>query len=377
MIIQSKNVWFEEKYQPLQIEIQNRKIVAVNNYNCKQPDVDYGDNYILPGLVDIHTHGWNKCDVAHANQEWVRNWRKYLVNEGLTSICATSGTNEYQDILAGMEAVAKDVEENNDGVNIIGVYSEGPFVGSKGGSQPLQWVKKPSIEIVDDFIKATHGLLNYVMLAPETMENNYEVIDYCAKKNIAVAIGHSGASFDTCEEAIKHGIKSFTHTFNGMTPFTNRNQGPVASAMYHKDLFAELIGDGIHVDKITAKIFSDIKGKDKLVSVSDGNRTKGLEVGEYEIFGRKIKVCEDGVARMSETNGIAGGCHKYCEILANEIFNMNFDLVTAINSCTINPCRLLNVKNKGLILEGYDADISVFNEKYEPLAVYVMGEQKL
>lgn len=376
MIIQSKKVWFNERFQPLQLEIEGTVIKHIMPYGEKTADADYKDNMILPGLVDIHNHGWNGNDTAHADKEWVKQWRKYMLTEGVTSFMPTSSTNDYQEILAGMRAVADAVSEQEEGAHVLGVYSEGPFIGGKPGAQPPAWKVIPTVEIIDEFNRNCGGLLKYVMLAPEELNGNYEVIEYCVRNGIRVAIGHSNASYDVCEAAIRAGATSFTHTFNGMLPFTNRNQSCVASAMYHKDLYAELIGDGSHVDKITAKIFADIKGKDKLISVTDSTRVKGWPVGEYELWGKKFRVCEDGICRLP--NGtISGSCHKYYEILKSEIEDLLIDQVTAINSCTVNPLRMLGIENKGLIRVGYDADIAVLNSCYEPEAVYLMGGKVL
>ena len=90
MIIQSRNVYFEEKLQPLQVEIEDGKITAVLPYGFKKADKDYGDNWILPGLCDIHNHGFYMVDANHATEEGIRMWMKYLPKEGVTSTLPTT-----------------------------------------------------------------------------------------------------------------------------------------------------------------------------------------------------------------------------------------------------------------------------------------------
>ncbi len=69
MIIQSKNVWINEQFQPAQVEVSEQRIVAILPYNEKAVDKEYGENRILPGFIDIHDHGWHGGDANHANHE--------------------------------------------------------------------------------------------------------------------------------------------------------------------------------------------------------------------------------------------------------------------------------------------------------------------
>ncbi|MBQ2080012.1 MAG: amidohydrolase family protein [Erysipelotrichaceae bacterium] len=50
------------------------------------------------------------------------------------------------------------------------------------------------------------------------------------------------------------------------------------------------------------------------------------------------------------------------------------DIVTAMNAVTINPMKMLGINDKGLIKEGYKADIAVFNDRFENQATYIDGK---
>ena len=128
MIIQSRNVYYDEKLQPLQVEFENGKIVNILPYGMKKADRDYGDNWILPGLIDIHNHGYNGCDANHATEEWVREWMAYLPSEGVTSTLAATSSSPRATMLKGMEAIARVIDEGCEGTHLLGIYSEGPFM---------------------------------------------------------------------------------------------------------------------------------------------------------------------------------------------------------------------------------------------------------
>lgn len=84
MILQSKRVWISGQFIPAQIEIEEGKIKAIHNYGAKAECEDYGNERIVPGFIDIHTHGAYKFDTNDANPEGLRNWMKNITHEGVT-----------------------------------------------------------------------------------------------------------------------------------------------------------------------------------------------------------------------------------------------------------------------------------------------------
>lgn len=379
MIIQSLNVYYNEKFQPLQIDIRGNKIHHVMPYNTLKADVDYGDNHILPGLIDIHNHGYHGCDANHANVQWVKEWMEYLVKvEGVTSTLPSTSSSEKEVFLNGMHNIAQAVKDGYKGCNILGIYSEGPFICQKyKGAQSWENHLIPTKEIIDEMLQASDGLLKYVMLAPEMLED-MDVIKYCCSKGIKVTIGHSGADFETCDKARQAGAVSFTHTFNGMSPIHHRNPGVAAAAMYFDDMYAELIGDGVHVCFPVCKILANAKGKDRLISVTDSVSFKGFEANkEIDVGGQTRIVCEDGVGRLPDGT-ICGSANKLNQILRKEIEKAGIDYVTAINSVTCNPANMLGYGHcKGYIKDNYDADIVVLDKEYNPIQTYVGGEMMI
>ena len=377
MIIQSKNVWYNEKFQPLQIEILDKKIKNIVPYGYKKADKDYGFLRILPGLIDIHNHGYMGRDANHATVEWVKEWSKYLTTEGVTSFLPTISTAPYDQLLEGLKTIAAVMDKNDyDGANILGIYSEGPFISEKAhGAQSIENRLIPTKEIIDDFQLAANNHIIYVMCAPEELGEDMEFIKYCVSNGISIAIGHTNATFEDCEKAQRSGAASFTHTFNAMSPLHHRNSGAVGAAMYFKDMYAELIADGNHVNKYSAKILADIKGKDRLISITDSSQFKGLPIGEHTILGRTIIVSEDGSCRLPNGN-LAGSCNKLNRILQFEIEEAGIDIVTAIYSVTSNPAKLLGFDNlKGHIKINHDADLVVLNKDYSVHETYVMGKE--
>lgn len=378
MIIQSKKVYYEEKFQPLQIEIKNDRIIGIYNYGQFKADKDYKNLQILPGLCDSHVHGYDGGSVCDATKPWLKKWCNYLPNEGITSVVAGISAHPKDRLLKACKNIGEYIDnDNKNGAHIIGVYEEGPFIcsGKERGAQNLEHQIIPNKKIIDEFNSACNGHLIYVMIAPEMLNGDYSVIDYCRKLGMSVALGHTGTTYSICKKAIEHGAISFTHTFNGMRGLHHREPGVVGAAMYHDECYAELICDGVHVDAVAAKILAKTKGKDKLVIVTDSISMKGKKIGKYvtDDGSETVEICKDGICRL-DNGTLCGSVRKLNQNLCFAIKNVGIDYVTAINAVTINPMKLFNINDKGLIRVGYKADLAIFDDNFNTKEVYIDGK---
>lgn len=374
MIIQSKNVYFEEKLQPLQVQLEEGKITNILPYGFYSDCVDYGEKLVLPGLVDIHNHGYFHGQCNNATKAWLEEWTSYLPSEGVTSTLFSFSSGDHEALLKSLNVFKEFCEEGHEGTQFLGAYSEGPFIGKKPGAQSLKHKLIPDWENISAFNEACGNRLCYVMVAPEELNGNYDAIRYCRENGIAVAIGHSGADFQTCCDAIEAGVMSFTHTYNGMSGLHHREPGVLGAAMYHDQCYAELICDGVHVHRGAANILAKTKGKDRLILVTDSVYVKGFAPGTYPIGDSEIIVHEDGSVTKPDGT-ISGSSNRLNQVLRYAIKEAKIDPVTAYNACTKNPCELLGIHNKGKIQIGLDADLVVLDEEYQVSATYIMGKE--
>ena len=379
MIIQSTMVYFEEKLQPRQIEIKKDMITGVYPYGLFKADKDYGDLIIMPGLCDVHNHGYNGGESNMATRKWLREWCDYLPSEGVTSTLASISSFPKEGLLKALKNIGDFIDhDNKKGTHILGVYEEGPFIcsGKERGAQSLDFQIIPTKKVIDEFNDACNGHLIYVMIAPEMLKGDYRVIDYCVAKGMKVALGHSGATFDVCKEAIEHGATSFTHTYNGMKGLHHREPGVVGAAMYFDSCYAECICDGIHVNRYAANILAKTKGKDKFILITDSVNIKGFKPGIYttEEKNRTVTVTDRGVAYLTGTDTLSGSCHRLNHILDYAIHEAGIDTVTAMNAVTVNPMKMLGINDRGLIKENYKADIAVFDDSFNNIATYIDGK---
>ena len=375
MIIQSRRVWVLNTWLALQIELENSKIVNLYPYKEKEVDIDYGDKRIVPGFIDVHTHGMMGFDTNDAQEEGLRHWMKEVTKEGVTSICPTTITQSEQVLTAALENVAKVVEKGYEGAEIVGIHFEGPYLDQVyKGAQPEQYCVTPSVEQFKRYENASNNLIKVVTMACEH-DIDFELTKYCSQKGIVVSLGHSSATFEQAGLAIAHGARSMTHVYNGMTPFLHRKPGLVGAAFCYKDVYGEIIADGNHSTLESLRLFFQTKGEDFGVLVTDSLMVKGLPAGTQVPFGgQMIELYPDGSAHLLSTKGLAGSTlrvNKGLEILVQQA---QVPWQAAINACTINPARMLKIDDrKGSIQAGKDADIVVLNDDFSIEVTYARG----
>lgn len=377
MIIQSKRVWLGESFVPAQIQVENGLIEAVLRYGEKPVDCDMGNERLLPGFIDIHTHGSYGFDTNDGTPGGLRDWMLRITEEGVTAILPTTVTQFPDVLIKALSNVASVVEEGYEGAEILGVHLEGPFIDTtKKGAQPEKAIAKPSVSQFKLYQDAAKGLIKYITLSPEH-DDGYALTSFCAKNGVTVSIGHSIASYDEALFAIANGASSMTHVYNGMTGLHHRDIGLVGTALSLHELYGEIIGDGMHVTKEMVKLFFDQKGKDHGIMITDSLRAKHCEPGGvYDLGGQEIEIDERGLARIKGTDTIAGSTLSMNKGLRFLVEEAKVDEVTAINAVTINPARALKVDSrKGRIRANYDADIVALSDEYDVLCTWCRGKK--
>lgn len=377
MIIQSKKVWVVNTWLEAQIEVEDGKITNVYPYGTKEVDEDYGEKRIVPGFIDVHTHGAYGFDTNDAEEEGLRTWLKNIVKEGVTGILPTTITQSEEVLTAAVSNVAKVVREGYEGAEVLGIHFEGPYLDQVfKGAQPEQYCVKPDVEQFKRYYEASDHLIKIMTMACEHDED-FKLTKFCVDHGIVVSQGHSGATFEEARLAIANGAKSMTHVFNGMSKFQHREPGLVGAAMRFRDVFGEIIADGNHSTLDALNNYYTAKGPNYAVTITDSLMVKGLPVGTKVLFGgNEIELYPDGSAHLTETKGLAGSTlnvNKGLQILVEKAL---VPWQTAINSVTINPARLINVDDrKGTIQTGKDADLVVLNDDYSVEMTYTKGKK--
>lgn len=327
-----------------------------------------GDNFetldekliVVPGFIDKHIHGANNSDSMYPTYKDIQNISLTLASEGITSYLPTTMTQSVSEIDKALANIRNYIEKNViEGAQVLGIHLEGPFISKKfKGAQPEEYIIPCDVKMFRHFQDQSGNHIRMVTLAYE--ENGQELSEYLARNNILASIGHSNATADEVLEAVHHGVTSLTHSYNAMRGLHHREAGTIGGAMLADEIYCELIADLIHVSEPAIRILYRIKGKDRIVLVTDAMEAKHLPDGIYKLGGQDVYV-KDNAARL-ENGALAGSTLQMQNAVRNVMKVLNLTLEDAVDLATINPARNLKIdSDKGSIRVGKDADFAVID----------------
>ena len=348
-------------------DIEFDKIITAIGPLEGEADFDAEGCYVIPGLVDVHTHGAMGEDFSDGKPEGMQPMADYYAAHGVTSFLATTMTLKEETLTPAMHVI-RDFERKG-GAKCAGIHLEGPFLGyAKRGAQAADNLHKPDVALFDRLNAASGGMVKMVTVACEE-EGGMEFIADVSKK-CTVSLGHTSADYDQAMEAFARGASHATHLYNGMDGLHHRKPGIIAAAM-DAGASTELICDGLHIHPAAIRVAYKLYGE-KLNLVSDSLRCAGMPDGDYELGGQPITL-SGGVARLTGTDTLAGSAISMLDGLRN-VVAFGLPLTDAVYSSTTAPALAVGLTDTGSIEVGKCADLVVLDKDLNLVAVYVDGQ---
>lgn len=334
-----------------------------------EADLDARGGYVIPGLVDIHTHGAMGEDFSDGKPEGLQPLADYYAAHGVTSYLATTMTLKEETLTPAMRAI-RDFKPQG-GAKCAGVHLEGPFLCyAKRGAQAAENLHKPDVALFDRLNEASGGRVKLVTVACE--EDGAMEFIRRVSRTCAVSLGHSVADYDTAMRAFAAGASHATHLYNGMPSFLHRAPGIIGAA-FDSGASVELICDGLHIHPAAIRVTHQIFGE-KLNLISDSLRCAGMPDGDYELGGQPITV-KGGKAVLTGTDTLAGSSISMLDALRN-VVRFGLSLPDAVYAASTAPADAVGLREAGRIRTGLSADLVVLDRDLALKAVFVDGRRQ-
>lgn len=332
-------------------------------------DLDAAGGYVIPGLVDIHTHGAVGEDFSDGKPEGLQPLADYYAAHGVTSYLATTMTLKEETLTPAMHAI-RDFRRAG-GAKCAGVHLEGPFLSfAKRGAQAAENLHLPDTGLFDRLNEASGGQVKLVTVACEE-EGAMDFISYVSRK-AAVSLGHTSCTYEQAMEAFGRGASHATHLFNGMESLHHRKPGIVAAAM-DAGASVELICDGLHIHPAVIRLVHRLYG-DRLNLISDSLRCAGMPDGDYVLGGQPFTL-RSGMATLTDTGTLAGSAISLLDAVRN-VVRFGIPLADAVYAASAAPAQAVGLNDVGSIQAGKRADLLVLDHHLQLKAVFVDGERQ-
>ncbi|MBQ9786759.1 MAG: N-acetylglucosamine-6-phosphate deacetylase [Lentisphaeria bacterium] len=355
------------------ILIENEKIIQVAPGKISAPAgcrvIDAAGLTAVPGFIDLHCHGRNSFDFCDGSAEGAKAIAENKLAEGVTTLLPTTLTVSEADLADSLAAVA--AYDQKTGCRIPGVHLEGPFINVKAaGAQNPAFVRVPDAAEVDRLNKVFP--VKKITFAIEEAKG-IEFVGEMLKRGIVPSCTHSQAKYEVFKMAHDAGLRNLSHFCNQMTPLHHRDIGLVGAGLLHKDVFAELICDKLHISPAMIQLVFSVKGADKVILISDAMRASGMPDGEYDLGGLPVMVA-DGAARLKEGGALAGSTLQLATAFKNICEVTGMPEKELIKATSASAAAAMGWLDRGALMPGYLADIVLLDSDYTVQKTFVGGD---
>ncbi len=349
--------------------VENGRFVDV--LGPESPDaVDLQGACVIPGLIDIHTHGNSGADFCDGDESGLRRMARYYAQNGVTGFTPASMTLPY-DVLERAFATGRAVADRPEpgGARFLGINMEGPFFSEKRkGAQNAAYLQDPDLCAFRRLQESCGGLVKIVDLAPELPG----AVEFAraAGRTCTVSVAHTDADYDQAAAVFDAGATHLTHLYNAMPGIHHRDPGPIGAASEREKVMAELISDGVHSHPSAVRMaFKLFPGR--ICLISDSMRACGMPEGESELGGQKVFL--KGRKATLADGTIAGSATNLYDCMTTAV-DFGIPVTQAVRAAAWNPAHEIGVLDElGSIENGKLADFVICDAALRRQKVYLGG----
>jgi len=326
-----------------------------------QAEIDADGCTVIPGMIDIHTHGAVRVDCNGASAADLQTLSLFFASVGVTGFYPSIICDAEERMIAATRTVSQ-ARSQVRGAAILGCHLEGPFLSSAyKGAMPLSYLQRCNPALISAIAEAAGDCPLRMTVSPSA-EGAASLIHSLVAQGVQVSLGHSDADYEQTSCCLRVGATSFTHVMNAMRPLDRREPGILGAAL-ESDAACEFICDGLHLHPANIRLLLKSKGIGRLIGISDSIMATGLSDGTYRLGTQQITVTGDN-AMLTDGTTRAGSLLTLHKALQNLMRFTGLPMEYAVLPFTRNPAELMGLdKQKGRIAVGMDADLTVLDAR--------------
>lgn len=309
---------------------------------------DFPDCIIAPAFIDLQLYGGNGKLFSHSlDSESLEATHAYCIAGGCSHFMITMATNSMENFFKGITSCGEYMAA---GKGLLGLHLEGPWINKiKRGAHIEAFIKKPTIDEVDNLLEQGRGIVKMITLAPEQCDD--EIVNKLIDNGILVSAGHSNATYAQARHAFDMGVPAATHLFNAMSPLQSREPGMVGAIYDDGNVMSSIICDGVHVDFASVRISKKIMGE-RLFFITDA--VTSIDEGYYRhVYQGDRYTLPDGT--------LSGSCMTMLSTFKNAVFKAGISVEESLKMCSAYPAGLLKDPFLGKIQAGQHADFNIIH----------------
>lgn len=355
--------------------IEDNKIKAVSNIDLHIVDAEIIDAkgcYVVPGGIDLHTHGGGGRDFIEGSEDAFRAAVNAHMKHGTTTIYPTLSSSTIPSIEAACQVCQKLMAEENSPV--LGLHIEGSYINPKqAGAQNPVLIKAPLADEYETLLNK-YSCIKRWDVAPE-LQGSVEFITECRKHGVLTALTCTRATYEDVVAAHDAGLSHAAHFYNAMPVVYKEHEfkvpGTVESVYALQDMTVEVIADGIHVPPVMLNVVYQIKGVEKTALITD---SLAYAASEGNVSSEPSVILEDGVCKLADHSALAGSIATMDVLIRTCIHRAEIPMVDVFRMVSETPAKIMGIfDRKGSIEEGKDADIMMFDDDIDLTYVMQMG----
>ena len=85
MLFKNANIFVDGRFQHGAFRVEDGRFTEVLNTVPAEDGIDLNNQYVIPGLVDVHNHGNSGADFSDGDYDGLVKMARYLAQNGVTS----------------------------------------------------------------------------------------------------------------------------------------------------------------------------------------------------------------------------------------------------------------------------------------------------